>query len=715
MTRENAHPHHLEALFRPKSIALYGCSPESENPILNWPLKLLLSSGYRGDIYLINPRYQEVNGLKCYSSIGKIPAKELDLAFILVNYSRVIEVLEECASFGAKVAIIGSGGFAEVGSDGIERQERIREIVRRTGIRVMGPNCLGLVNLLDGIYATFAPVYDLHLQPGRVGVIAQSGSLSISLVNRLLDKGVGSNYLISTGNEADLEACDFIEYLLQDPNIDIIGAFIESFKDPPRFLRLAEQALELGKILVVLRAGSSETGARAILAHTGALAGSSKVYEAAMRQKGVIRAESYDDLVGIIEILVKTGLPRGGRLGVMTTSGGSAAVMADNCERLGIELPPLSPSIQEEIGRLQAFGTPQNPLDLTGQVASDPKLYRRCLELLLQDDNIDVLLLIFTNIFGQLGKGILETVEDLLPHSSKPIIGMLTGGSMTDECIRPAEKGPFPIFRRFHECLRSIKAVADYADFKERWMSRRGKGKERRLSIPDLEGLRRSMRGRGDVLTAEEGKALLKSYGIPTAREGVAHSLEEACRLAEEIGYPVAMKVISPQIPHKSEARAVELNIPDEEVLRGLYPTLLARTYSYQPGAEIRGVLIQEMVTGGIETIVGLSRDPHFGHTVVFGLGGIYVEILQDVSLRIVPVDREEAGEMIRELRGYQLLAGARGRPPADLEGIVEVIWRISQLALDLGDTIKALDINPLMVLEQGKGVKAVDVLVQLG
>ncbi|OGW13241.1 MAG: hypothetical protein A3G93_10850 [Nitrospinae bacterium RIFCSPLOWO2_12_FULL_45_22] len=711
-------PHHLEAIFRPKSIAIYGCSPDSGNLIVNMPLHLLQKSGYPGKIFPINPKYEEVWGLRCYPSVSDIPIKDLDLAFILLSYGRVIEVLEECGRCGVKAAIIGAGGFAEVGNDGLNRQETIREIVCRTGIRVMGPNCLGIVNLSDGIFATFAPVHDLNLIPGRVGVIAQSGSLAISLVNRLLDKGVGSSYLISTGNEVDLEVCDFLEYLLHDPNIDIIGAFIESFKNPKRFLALADQAIALKKILVILRAGNSEEGARAILAHTGALAGSSQVYKAALKQKGVIMAQSYDDLVGIIKILAKTKLPKGDRLGIMTTSGGSAAVMADNCAFVGIRIPHLTPPIQEEIGKLQTFGTPQNPLDLTGQVASDPKLYKKCLDLLLQDDNIDALLLIFTNIFGNLGKGILESIGELLPIAKKPIIGMVTGGSMTDDCIKPAEKGPLPIFRRFYECLRSIKAVADYARFKEKWEGEKSQ-KERKpeeiFSPVDLELVREGLKAKRGVLTEEESKSLLAKYDIPMTREGLANSLDEARQLAKDIGYPVAMKVISPQIPHKTEAQVIQLNVANERELEQYYQPLLKKARAYHTQVEIKGVLIQEMILGGTEIIVGIARDASFGPTVLFGLGGIYTEILKDVSLRVVPIGRDEAHEMVQEIRGYEILAGARGRPKGDIKATVEVIWKLSQLARDLSDLVLAVDINPLIVLEEGKGVKAVDALIQLG
>lgn len=717
MDKEYLIPDYMEAIFRPKSIAIYGCSPGSENLIVNMPLQLLLKSGYPGKIFPINPKYEEVWGLKCYPSVSDISGEELDLAFILLHYARVIEVLEECGNHGVKAAIIGSGGFAEVGNDGLSRQEKIREIVRRTGIRVMGPNCLGLINLPDGIFATFAPVHDLGLLPGRVGVIAQSGSLAISLVNRLLDKGVGSSYLISSGNEADLEACDFLEYLLHDPNIDIIGMFIESFKNPERFLALAGQAMELKKILVVLRAGGSAEGARAILAHTGALAGSTQVYQAAFKQKGVIRAQSYDDLVGIIEILAKTKIPKGGRMGIMTTSGGSAAVMADNCDFVGIRLPHFTPYTQEEIGKLQTFGTPQNPLDLTGQVASDPKLYKRCLELILQDNNIDILLLIFTNVFGKLGSGILESITELLPTTNKPLIGMVTGGSMTDDCIKPAEKSPLPIFRRFYECLRSIKGVIDYVHFKEKWELKRkvSRKPEEIFSPAGLDVVKEGLREKRGVLTEEESKALLAKYGIPMTREGLANSLDEAKQLAKDIGYPVAMKVISPQIIHKTDAQVIQLNLNNERELEKYYPSLVEKARIYNPQAEIKGVLIQEMILGGTEVIVGISRDANFGPTVLFGLGGIYAEILQDVSLRVLPIDPDEAYEMIQEIKGYEILTGARGKPKGDIDAIVEVIMRLSKLARDLSDLILAVDINPLIVLEEGKGVKAVDALIQLG
>lgn len=709
-------PPHMEAIFRPKSIAIFGCSPESENIIVNMPLQLLIKNGYKGKIFPINPKYTEVMGLKCYPSVSDIQGEELDLAFILISYARVIDILEECGRRGVKAAIIGSGGFAEVGNDGLARQEKIREIVCHTGIRVIGPNCLGIVNLPDKIFATFAPVQDFNLIPGRVGIIAQSGSLALSLLNRLLDKGVGSSYLISSGNEADLEACDFLEYLLHDPNVNIIGAFIESFKNPKRFLAIADQAMELRKTLVILRAGSSEAGARAILAHTGALAGSNEVYEAALKQKGVIRAQSYDDLVGVIEILSKTKLPRGDRLGIMTTSGGSAAIMADNCNLMGIKLPHLSPHIQEEIGKMQAFGTPQNPLDLTGQVASDPKLYKRCLELLLQDNNIDALMLIFTNLYGDLGKGVLKTIVDFLPTTEKPLIGMVTGGSMTDDCIKPAEKGPLPIFRHFYECLRSIRSVADYARFREKW-ERKRKVSQRlaeNFSPADLDKVRRSLQEKKGVLTEEESKALLAKYGIPMTREGLANSLDQAKQLAKDIGYPVAMKIISPQIPHKTEAQVIQLNVATERELEQYYQVLIEKARAYHGQVEIKGVLIQEMILGGTEVIVGISRDVSFGPTVLFGLGGIYAEILKDVSLRLVPIDRDEAYEMIQEIKGYEILTGARGRPKGDIGAAVEVICKLSHLALDLNDQVLAVDINPLIVLEEGKGVKAVDALVQL-
>lgn len=705
----------ITPLVRPRSIALFGCSQASESALPNIPLRLLQTRGYPGKIFPINPKYDEVWGLKCYPSISAIPPEEeIDLAFLLIPFARVPQILEECCQRGVRSVIVGSGGFAEVGGEGLDRQEQIKEIARAAGIRVMGPNCLGLINLPDRVYATFSPVHGLDLSPGKVGIVAHSGSIGLSILNRLVDKGVGVSYFFSSGNEADLDLCDFIEFLLEEPSISVIGAFIECIRNPQRFLGLAERALEVGKPIVALRAGSSERGARTILAHTGALAGSARVYEAAFRGKGILRAESYDDMVGMIEILAKARhLPRGGRLGVITTSGGSAGVMADNCALRGVELAELSNFTREEISRMQSFGTAQNPLDLTGQVGSDPLLFQRCLDLLLGDEAIDTLLLIFTNLFGQLGNGILGRVSEVLEHTEKPLIALLTGGSITDECIQPVSKGPLPLFRGFHECLRSIKAVEDYARFREKW-KKRAHEREEIVSPGELAEIRNRLAERKGALTEEESKALLSRYRIPVAREGLARDLGEARRLAAEIGYPVAVKVVSPQILHKTEAQAIQLNVRDEKELEATYPRLLERVRGHHPPAEIRGVLVQEMVADGMEVIVGTSCDPTFGPTVLFGMGGIYAELLRDVSLRLAPVSRQEALEMVREIKGYEILAGARGRPPGDLEAIADTIWRLSRLVQDLGDLVAAIDINPLIVRQEGLGVKGVDALVVL-
>jgi acetyltransferase len=386
--------------------------------------------------------------------------------------------------------------------------------------------------------------------------------------------------------------------------------------------------------------------------------------------------------------------------------------MADNCHLRGLNLPDLSDDTREEIAGMQRFGTAQNPLDLTGQIASDPELFTKCLTLLEKDENIDIMLIIFTNVFGEFGRRILATVEKVMEKSKKPFIGMITGGSITDDCMKPAEKGSLPLFRAFHESLRSIKTLADFALFKE--MRRKKMEKEAAIQkrpLVNLEEIRGWLKKRQGSLTEDESKSILAKYGIPITREGLSHSLAEAKILAKEIGYPVAMKVISPQILHKTEAQAIRLNVGEEELEQAYHQLLdIAKGHT----AEIRGVLVQEMVEDGAELIVGISRDKFFGPIIIFGLGGIYVEILKDVSLRLPPVDRDDALGMIQEIKGYEILAGARGRPKVDIEALAQVILKLSHLALDLGDLISAVDINPLIVSKDGMGVKAVDALVVL-
>ncbi|MBI2876916.1 MAG: acetate--CoA ligase family protein [Candidatus Tectomicrobia bacterium] len=703
----------LEALVRPRSIALVGCSPEEEK-IQGLPLRFLLHNGYPGKIFPINPSRPEIRGLTCYPSIQAIPPEEeIDLAFLLVPFRTALQALEACGVRGVKSAILGTSGFAEVGGEGLARQEEIRRIVRETGIRVMGPNCLGLVNVPDRVASTFSPVAGLPLIPGKVALVSQSGSVGGSILNRLMDRGVGVNYFFSTGNEADLEAADFMEFLLEDPSIEIVAAFIESFKDARKFLRAADRALELGKPLVILRTGNTEKGARTIQAHTGALAGSARVYKAAFRQKGVLQAEDYDDFVGMITLLAKSGVPQGNRLGVISFSGGAAGVVADQCSLMGIPLPELSPQVRDGIAQMQSFGTAQNPLDLTGQLASDLSLFKTCLRLLLKDENLDSLLVILTNIFGGLGRRLVgDLVEVAREAQNKPLIPFCTAGSVAAECTRELDEGPLSLFRNYQECLRSIRAVANYAEF-----SKKKRGPRAPAPTPPppdrLEEIRARLQGKV-ALTEEESKALLAHYGIPVTRESLATSLEEARAMARKIGYPVALKVISPQILHKTEAGVVRLHVRDEAELERAYAQLLERAQSYQRQAQIKGILVQEMVDGGTEAIVGTARDPLFGPTVLFGLGGIFVEVFQDISLRLAPIGREEAHEMILEIQGYEILAGARGRARGEIEGAVDTLVRLSQLSLDLGDLIEQIDINPLMILPEGQGVKAVDALVVL-
>ncbi|MBI1987552.1 MAG: acetate--CoA ligase family protein [Nitrospinae bacterium] len=703
----------IEALVRPRSIAIVGCSPEEEK-IQGLPLRFLLHNGYPGKIFPINPSRAEIRGLTCYPSILEIPQEEeIDQAFILVPFRAALRTLEECGSRGVKSAILGTSGFAEVGGDGIARQEEVRRIVRETGIRVMGPNCLGMINVPDRVASTFTPVAGLPLIPGKVALVSQSGSVGGSILNRLLDRGVGVNYFFSSGNEADLEASDFMELLLEDPSIEIIAAFIESFKDAHKFLRVADRALELRKPLVILRTGNTEKGARTIQAHTGALAGSARVYKATFHQKGVLQAEDYDDFVGMISLLAKSGVPHGNRLGVISFSGGAAGVVADKCGFMGIPLPELSPHVRDEIAQMQSFGTAQNPLDLTGQLASDPNLFKACLRLLLKDENLDSLLVILTNIFGGLGKRLVgDLVEVAGEVQDKPLIPFCTAGSVAAECTKELDEGPLPLFRNYHECLRSIRAVAGYAEFLK---GKKGRGWAPKGSQTSdaLEEIRAKLRGK-KALTEEESKALLARYGIPVTRESLATSPEEARGMARKIGYPVALKVISPQILHKTEAGVVRLHVRDEAELRPAYVQLLEQARSYGPRAQIKGILVQEMVEGGIEAIAGTIRDDLFGPTLLFGLGGIFVEILQDISLRLAPIGPEEAREMIREIQGYEILDGARGRKKGDIEGAVDVLVKLSNLAQDLGDLVEQIDINPLIILPEGRGVKAVDALVVL-
>lgn len=703
----------IKALLSPQSVAIVGASPNFSS-LQGMPLAYLLRLGYKGKIYPVNPKYPSINGLTCFSSISELPDEGIDVALILVPYRLIYDALEGCAQKGIKTVLIFSSGFAEVGGEGLERQKGLKDFVARTGVRLCGPNCVGIINMKEKVGISFTPVLGTNLISGSIGLVAHSGAIGGSIMNRALDQGIGFTYFASTGNEVDLEACDFMEYMLEDPQTKVVAGFIEGFKNPEKFLALTDLALEMEKPLVILKAGFSEKGARAALAHTGSLAGRDEVYEALFKQKGIIRAQSIDELINICYLLSHAPRSNGDRVGILTTSGGAASLFADECERLKLNLPDLPEGIREEAQKLLSFGTPLNPLDITGQVANEMGLFGHLMKLFLDDEAFDIVVLLVTNIFGELGLNLVEMVKEIGEQAQKPLLFICTTGSLADHCLSLLKDGPVPVFRTPEEGFRALRALVDYSLFLLKKKAHQVLAEPALAPSGAKEKALKLLKGKGRALNERESKELLSLYGIPCVREEVAKSLQEARESARRIGYPVALKVLSEDILHKTEAGAIRLNVQGEKELEEAFEEVVANARKYCPKAHIQGVLVQEMAKDGLETIVGMSQDAQCGPVILFGLGGTLVEALRDYSLRVTPLKAVDTEEMIQEPRASVLLDGFRGGVKRDKEALMEVLLKLSAMAEDLKEHIQEVDINPLFLFKEGHGARAGDALVVL-
>jgi len=698
----------LNALLAPKSIAVVGASNDFSR-IGGMLLKYLLKFGYRGKIYPVNPKYEDIDGIKCYSSIGNLPER-IDTALIALAAKLVPDSLRECAQRGIKTAIVYSAGFAETGGEGRRKQEELREIIRQGEMKVCGPNCIGIVNFTEDIAMSFSGFLEAdRLVSGNVGFVSESGALGGSIVNRAQDRNIGFSYFISTGNEADLDLTDFMAFLIDDPNTQVIMAYVEGIRDTRKFAKVAKRALELGKPIVVLKVGETEGGKRVAATHTGSLAGSDAVYSAVFKQYGVIRVEEYDDLIETAMLFSKSKLPKGNRVGILTGTGGGAIILADKIAKNGLGLPALSQFTREQLSqKVESFATVGNPMDLTGQLYSQPEMFKGVIQLFSQDENIDVVAVAISMVPGERARARAHYIIDAAKTVDKPFVSWWAAGNLSESAFGLLDESKVSLFKSPERCIKAVKSAVTYSQARERFLL---KDKEPPPPPIDSDKADTIFSTSEQTMTEHEAKLLLALYGIPITREEVATSATQAAQIAEKIGYPVALKVNSPQITHKSEAGGIRLNLTSKSALIKAYPELLANCQKYAPKAKIEGVLVQEMAKEGVEVIIGVSRDPQFGLVLMFGLGGIFVEILRDVSMRLVPITRRDAEEMVREIKGYQILTGARGKPRADIEAIIDLLLKVSNLASDWGDSISELDLNPVVVFEDGQGAKVLDAL----
>ncbi len=707
----------IDALFHSDRIAIIGASP---NPgFANGIHRNLIGGGYEGEIIPINPRYEEILGSRAYPTVDAVPGG-VEHAVVVVPSRFVLPVLEQCAVAGVKAANIISSGFGEQGDDEAhERQHELQEFVARTGVRLVGPNCLGIISTSNK-QVTKTGQYE-GVQPGPVGLVFQSGLLAFSIGIPARYRRMGFTYIVTTGNEADLEAADYIRYMVEDDETRVIGCFIEQFRDPAKLIEAAELAADRQIPIVVLKVGRSEHARRAAQAHTGSLVGSDDIVDAVMRQHGIVRVYSLEEMTETLIAFHTDRLPKGPGVAAMFASGGAAGLVSDISDQLGVEFPAPEKATAEKLEQLiPEYGTVGNPLDFTGQAWLIPGVVEGCLDALGTDPNIHCI--IYGQAFptlmdlgteaGEAFKTFPQRYPDKLLFVSSLVTGEVKPGMRFDQDpVEPElQIGGVPFLQGAENTLRAMKSIIDYAMFlRQRTGHEISDATQEEIAIQARNIVKESG---GKPLVERHAKQLLQLYGIPVTNEALATNTSEAVSIANDIGYPVVLKIESPDITHKTDAGGVLLNIADDEAVRDGFNQIIDSARSYDPEAELNGVLIQQMVKGGRELILGMTQDPDFGPAVAVGLGGIFVEVLKDVALGVPPLTAYHGQEMLASLRGNAILEGARGEAPADIETVIDIISRFSQLCIDLKHEVAEIDINPLLVFDKGQGAMVVDCLI---
>ena len=688
----------LDVLFRPNSVAVMGASSD-EKKIGGRPIFYLKHYNFEGDIYPINPNYDEIQGVKAYKSLSDVPG-DVELALIALPSAMVEEAVQACADKGVKATVIFSSGYAETGDDGAEAQARLLQIGRDAGMRIMGPNCMGLAGFDARMIMTFG--FSMETMPpelGPIGIVSQSGAYGAVAYYEARDRQLGVSLWATTGNEGDIGLSEILTYYAADDAIKVILLYMEGCKDGPSFMAGLEAARAAGKPVIVTKVGASDVGAEAALSHTASITGSDVVFDMVIAKYGAHRTYSMDEFYDLgYACSITRSFPEGNRVGLLTISGGVGVLMSDIASRLGMDVPKLTGRAQERIREIIPYAGTRNPVDITGQTLNDPSLVEKCLDILIEEDVCDIIVIYMAMATQSpdLAEIFMEIFRNI--RAKHPEVPIVVSVHAEGERRRELEELGYIVSR---EPTRAVGIAASLLNFGRNFAADMPPAPipENRVVVP------------AETLNEVAAKKLLASAGIPVVDETLVTSGAEAAKAVEALGKPAAMKLVSPDILHKSEIGGVILKVESEDAAAS-YETLCERGRKHKLGAAIEGVVVAPMIDGGVETILGVKRDPAFGPVVVFGLGGVFVEVLQDVTRRLAPFGVEEAHEMIREVKGYPLLEGVRGGPVADVDALAEALWRLSVLAHENRDRIDSIDINPFLVLPEGQGACAVDALI---
>ena len=708
----------LGALLWPRTVALVGASADAES-LRGRIFNVMRGHAFAGQLYPVSRSSAEVLGMKAYASVADLP-QPADLAVIIIPAQHVAEELERCGKAGVRSAVVLSSGFAEaIGDAGGKMQDEVRAVAKRYDMAVMGPNSEGFANIAANLCPTFSPAMEAGGRPlvpaGRprpqIAVAAQSGGMGFAFFDHGRAKELSFRYVVTTGNEACLEALDFAEFILDEGKTDALMLLLEDVKTAETFRRVAEKALKAGKPIIVNKIGQSDAGVRAAASHTAALAGTYAAYQAMFQRYGIIEGRDIGEMVDIAAGFVAWGqkLPRGRRVVICTGSGGGGGWMADACTAAGLEVPELDVETRRRIDKhLPAYGTSQNPVDATAQAVSKIG-YVGLSELVLPSPVVDGVIHVMSARLPHRLEREREALARLAETTQKPILAW-SYTLPAQKSVQALSEAGVPLFTDIGNCARTMRVMADYRALRERFL----RPIEATSAAPaDKASARAALAAAGPALCEWEARPILAGYGIGTNPVGtLANSAEEAVAAARAIGGPVALKVQSPDILHKTEAGAVALNLRSPDDVRAAYDKALANARRHAPAARVLGVLVQPMAAPGREIILGVKRDATFGPLLMVGLGGVAVEVLKDVALAPVPLEPSEARAMLARLKGAALLEAHRGAPAADVDALVDLMVRLSRFAADHADTVAEVDLNPVLVHARGNGVSVVDALI---
>lgn len=698
----------LTALLSPRSVAIIGASADF-NKINGRPIRNLLEKGYQGKIYPVNPKYETIGDLTCYPSVEAVPGT-IDLAVVILPAGAVVDIFKALGRKNVPAAVVFSAGFGETGPAGKALEQELVTTARANNIRLCGPNCLGLINAFDGMLATFSQYADGENVPGPIAFVTQSGAFGTAIAALARNRSLGLGFFVNTGNEADIDFVDAMSALIEDPRVRVGTGYVEGIRNGDGLAALGRRSLELGKPVIVMKVGRTNVGSRAVSSHTGALAGEDAIFDGVAKQFGLIRARNEEELLDMAQVFAFCDLPKGNGLAIATQSGGAGVQMADRADDLGLSVPVLRKDTQEKISQsIPGFGVATNPIDVTGQFVVQPAILRDSLMLMLTDPQIDIGV-VWIELMHKNVDLLVNVFEEVKANSTKPLVVVWVAAP--DAAVRELAKRKIPLLRSGEAAIEAIAGLVKFS--KARQLAAQSTQAPGKVSAnPEWQQAVQSAGASNHGLVASAAAmALLRVYGVPFPPATLATTAADAQSIAQSLGYPVALKVESGQIAHKTEVGGVALNLQTPDALAQAWTSITQSVHAKAPNAKIDGLLVQKMSAGDVEFVIGLQHDPVFGPIIMAGLGGIFIEVLNDVAFRQCPVSPMQAQEMLDELKAKAIFDGARGKAPVDRKKLAVLIAHVSQFAVDAGPRLGELDLNPILI--RGDQLVAVDALLTL-